>query len=148
MGTTSNAYVPFQISGRWVLVSAGLVREVLGRQSTLPLPGARPELPGAVAWRGQAIPVVDIAPILEMAASPYGQRPRTLIVSLERSVAALPVDDAREVRSISSDAMQAVHAEPIPYAIAETQTDSGLMSVLDIALLLSELADRQGAQLG
>ena len=52
--------LPIRIESEWLLIHANLIQEILGAQPWLSIPHTRRELPGVVAWRGRAIPLVDL----------------------------------------------------------------------------------------
>lgn len=134
------ALVPIRVEARWVLIEARLVREILGAQAWLPIPRARRELPGVIAWRGRAVPVVDLAVWFD--ARPLAlreARARTLILDHDAALVALPIDAAREVMTVSNDALAPLHATDAPYATAELEVEGTPMPFVDLAALLDEL---------
>jgi chemotaxis signal transduction protein len=132
--------MPIELDSSWLLVEANLVREVLGREPWLPIPRARAELPGVVAWRGRAVPLVDLGRVLGFHASAEaGARARTLIIGHERGVAAIPVDRAREVRPIDEDRFREAHGVTHPYADSELDEAGTVMALVDLSRLLSDL---------
>lgn len=140
-GEMNRALVPINLEKRWLLLEAALVREVLGREPWLPVPDARPELPGVLAWRGRAIPVIDLAALL--GTTPLARREaraRTLIVAHAQNVVALPVDLVREVTLFGEGTLHPVHAAPGPYATLEAQWGDGVLPVMDFAAFLTDLA--------
>lgn len=140
-----HALVPVQLGAEWLLVDASIVQEILGPETWLPIPRARPELPGVLAWRGRAIPVVDLGPALGLQVLQTGAaRHRTLIVGSGRSLAAVPVDSAREVHALAPQELRSVHAARRPYATAETELGGRLMPLIDLQTLLGDLAGDQG----
>lgn len=132
--------MPIELDSSWLLVEASLVREVLGREPWLPIPRARAELPGVVAWRGRAVPLVDLGRVLgTTGAEAPGARARTLIIDHERGVAAIPVDSAREVRPVDETRFREAHGVTHAYADAELDEGGHVMAVVDLARLLSDL---------
>lgn len=135
--------VPAKIESIWVLIDAHFVSEILGAEPWLPIPDARPELPGVVAWRGRAIPLIDLA-------SPLGLKPlasrqareRTLIVSVLQSAAALPVDAAREVHDFDAQELRPLHVRSLPYASAEIDAAGTVMAVVDLERLIRDLREQ------
>jgi chemotaxis signal transduction protein len=136
----SSRFMPIELDSNWLLVDADLVREVLGREPWLPIPRARAELPGVVAWRGRAVPLVDLGRVLgfEPSAEP-GARARTLIIDHERGVAAVPVDSAREVRRIEEIRFREPHGATHPYAEGELDEAGKVMELVNLSKLLSDL---------
>lgn len=137
----NRALVPINLEKRWLLLDAALVREILGREAWLPVPDARPELPGVLAWRGRAIPVIDLAALL--GTPPLAKREpraRTLIVAHDQNVVAVPVDLVREVTPFGEGALHPVHAAPAPYATLEAEWAGGVLPVMDFAAFLADLA--------
>jgi chemotaxis signal transduction protein len=131
--------LPVELASTWFLIEAHHVREVLGAEPWLPIPRARAELPGVVVWRGRAVPLVDMARVLGVPSPGAGGRARTLIVHDDRGVAALPVDAAREVRTIPSETLRPVHGALVPYATRELDEDGTLVALIDLSALLSDL---------
>jgi chemotaxis signal transduction protein len=137
--------MPILLETSWYLVETEAVREVLGAEPWLPIPRARAELPGVVVWRGRAVPLVDVARVLGVAPGASPRRARTLIVIHEHGIAALPIDAAREVKSVSEDRLLPTPDEVVPYATHELDEDGIVTPVIDLARLLSDLHRVAGA---
>ena len=131
--------MPILLESSWYLVETGQVREVLGAEPWLPIPRARAELPGVVVWRGRAVPLIDVARVLGVATNSAPQRARTLIVIHEHGIAALPVDAAREVKSVPEERLLPTPDEVIPYATHELDEDGAITPLIDLTRLLSDL---------
>lgn len=135
--------VPAKIESIWVLIDAHFVAEILGAEPWLPIPDARAELPGVVAWRGRAIPLIDLAgPLGLRPLSARQARERTLIVSVLQSAAALPVDAAREVHVFATEDLRPLHVRSLPYASAEIDTEGTVMAVIDLERLIKDLREQ------
>lgn len=143
------AFVPARIAQAWVLLDAENVREILGAESWLPIPGARAEMPGVIAWRGRAIPVVDLA-------APFGserlgqgeQRSRTLIAAVADSIVAVPVDAAREVHAFAAAELKPVSITQLPYASAEAELWGRVLAVVDLPRFVAEILGGATPELG
>ncbi|MBI5533776.1 MAG: chemotaxis protein CheW [Deltaproteobacteria bacterium] len=126
-----------------VAIEAGLVREIVGARTWVPVPGARVELPGVVAWGGRAVAMLDIARVVPglRPLAPGEQRPRALIVDVHDSVLAVPSDWVSEVRVVADDKLgpRAVHE----FALARAEVDFGdaVVPLLDPRLLLDRSGD-------
>jgi chemotaxis signal transduction protein len=131
--------MPILLEANWYLVETESVREVLGSEPWLAIPRARAELPGVVVWRGRAVPLIDVARVLGLAGGSRTERARTLIVSHEQGMAALPIDAAREVKSVSEAALVATQGDVIPYVTRELDENGAVMPVIDLVRLLSDL---------
>jgi chemotaxis signal transduction protein len=142
------ALVPAKIGQAWVLLDAEIIREILGSQVWLPIPGARAEMPGVIAWRGRAIPVVDLAAPFGSAAMTTGAtRARTLIASVAGSIVAVPVDAAREVHAIAEAALKPVTLSQLPYAAAETELFDRILAVIDLPRFVAEISSGAAPEL-
>jgi chemotaxis signal transduction protein len=134
------ALLPAKIGQAWVLFDAEIVREILGAEVWLPIPGARAEMPGVIAWRGRAIPVVDLAAPFGFERLNTGEiRARTLIASVADSIVAVPVDAAREVHSFTSAELKPVSVTTLPYAAAEAELFERVLAVLDLPRFVNEI---------
>ena len=137
--------LPIQLESNWFFIEAHHVCEVLGAEPWLPIPRARPGLPGVVVWRGRAVPLVDLGSLLGIATGTAQSRPRTLIVRHERGVAALPIDAAREVRRIPGEALKLVQGGLLPYGTRELDEQGKIVTMIDLETLLSDLDRASGA---
>jgi len=134
------ALVPAKIGQAWILLDAEIIREILGAEVWLPIPGARAEMPGVIAWRGRAIPVVDLA-------APFGferlgtmeSRPRTLIATVAESIVAVPVDAAREVHAFSTSDLRPCSITNLPYTVAEAELFQRVLAVVDLPQFVGEI---------
>lgn len=143
------AFVPARIGPSWVLLDADDIREILGAEPWLPIPGARAEMPGVIAWRGRAIPVVDLgAPFGAARLGAGEQRPRTLIAAVADSVVAVPVDAAREVHAFGAAELKPVAITQLPYASAEAELFERVLAVIDLPRFVAEILGGAAPELG
>jgi chemotaxis signal transduction protein len=132
--------LPVRIESEWLLIHANLIQEILGAQPWLSIPHTRRELPGVIAWRGRAIPLVDLGAVLGLPelASKLA-RPRTLIGQVESGLLAVPVDEAREVQIFAADQIRVAHAVPRPHSVSEAEIQGVVMPILELPSLLASL---------
>ncbi len=143
------ALVPARIGQAWVLLDAEIIREVLGAEAWLPIPGARAEMPGVIAWRGRAIPVVDLAAPFGFERLSAGEtRARTLIAAVAESVVAVPVDAAREVHAFSTIDLKPVSVSTLPYALAEAELFERILALVDLPRFVGEILGGAAPELG
>ena len=136
----SLSLLPVRIETEWLLLDAALIQEVLGAQSWLSIPHTRRELPGVLAWRGRAVPLVDLAAVFGLGClAPTAPRARTLIATTERGLLAIPVDEAREVQALSEQQIREAHAVERPFAPTEADLQGIVMSVVDLPSLIASL---------
>jgi chemotaxis signal transduction protein len=143
------ALVPAKIGQAWVLLDADIIREILGQELWLPVPGARAEMPGVIAWRGRAIPVVDLAAPFGFQRLSNGEtRARTLIANVAESIVAVPVDAAREVHSVNPADLRPVNVTQLPYTLAETELFERVLAVIDLHRFVGEILGGATPELG
>ena len=143
------ALVPARIGQAWVLLDAEIIREILGNEVWLPIPGARAEMPGVIAWRGRAIPVVDLAAPFGFARLGTGEaRARTLIASVAESIVAVPVDAAREVHGFNTTELKPVSVTTLPYAVAEAELFERILALIDLPRFVAEILGGATPELG
>lgn len=134
------ALVPAKIGSAWVLLDAEIIREILGAEEWLPIPGARAEMPGVIAWRGRAIPVVDLAAPFGFERLSTGEgRARTLIAAVADSIVAVPVDAAREVHAFGASELKPCSVTHLPYATAEAELFQRVLAVIDLHRFVHEI---------
>ena len=135
-----HSMLPFRVQGVWMLVEASLVQEILAARSWVPIPGARPLLPGVMAWRGKAIAVLDVGATGEgLARLALGEaRARTVVVRVGESTLALTADAVREVRDVPEQHVRQAHAARSALASREVAIDGAVMPIVDLAALLDQ----------
>jgi chemotaxis signal transduction protein len=57
--------LPLQLHGVWLAIEASHVQEIVSGRAWVALPGASAEVPGVLAWRGRAIGVLDLGPLVD-----------------------------------------------------------------------------------
>jgi len=143
------ALVPARIGQAWLLLDAEIIREILGAEVWLPIPGARAEMPGVIAWRGRAIPVVDLAAPFGFERLNTGEtRARTLIAAVAESIVAVPVDAAREVHAFSPGDLKPVAVTNLPYAVSEAELFERVLAVIDLPRFVAEILGGAAPDLG
>lgn len=143
------ALVPAKLGQAWVLFDAEIIREILGAEAWLPIPGARAEMPGVIAWRGRAIPVVDLAAPFGLDRLSAGEtRSRTLIAAVAESIVAVPVDAAREVHAFRAAELKPVSVSTLPYALAEAELFERILPLIDLPRFVSEILGGAAPELG
>jgi chemotaxis signal transduction protein len=141
--------LPVQVQSVSIAIDADRVEEILGERPWVLLPGARPEIPGVVSWRGRAVGLFDFAAITDGLA-PLDEntpRARTVIVQAGASALAIPVDAVREVREVSSDAFQAPRITSQKFSFAEVELDGVVMPVFDVAAFVQSIESADAAAL-
>lgn len=147
MGAKSTL-MPFRLNDTWVAIEASLVREVLTRQPTLAVPHHSPELPGLCAWRGRAIPVLDMACILGLGQGKPLEWERTLVVTVEDNTVAVPVTEARAVMRVDADQQGLAHVTQLPFSSLEVDSEGDVMAVLEMEKVVQHLLGRGGSERG
>ncbi len=140
----TSSFLPAKLDTMWLLIDAPAVLEVVGAVPWLRLPRAQRAVPGVVAWRAQAVPVVDLSAFIPGAAAGEA-RARTLIVRVGQSTIALPVDAVTEVVHVPPEAMRIPHAVQSEIAAGETDVQGHLMALIDLDALVRRLAGEEGS---
>ena len=133
--------VPAKLHDVWFVVPASAVQEILGEQRWVPIAGAPAEMPGVIAWRGRAVALVDLAALGGGAALPPGtSRRRTVLVNVEDTTLALPVEGVREVQEVPDEAVRPAQLTRFRHSKLEVDLDGVPMPLIDLLDLLRELA--------
>jgi purine-binding chemotaxis protein CheW len=127
----------------WVAFPVHEIEEITEWRQPSPLPGVDAHISGVLNFRGRALPLLDLAALLNTRASPRGAFQRIVIVNaasmrvgieterVSRIIDARP-DEWHAVEAVQGDRLRAV-------CVAELRLKEGVVGVLDTALLL-ELA--------
>ncbi|HXU74587.1 MAG TPA: chemotaxis protein CheW [Polyangia bacterium] len=143
----SISIVPAKLHDVWLVVPAGAVQEILGEQAWVPIAGAPAEMPGVIVWRGRAVAVLDMAPLMSGGAplAVGERRRRTIVVGVDGATFALPVDAVREVQELPDDAQRPAQLTRLRHATMELELDGVPMPVVDLADVVRVLAPATAA---
>ncbi|GIW12607.1 MAG: hypothetical protein KatS3mg062_0046 [Tepidiforma sp.] len=100
--------VIFRTGGTRQALPIDVVREILVPGDLTPAPGSPPEVLGLTQVRGQALPVIDLAKRLGLAAAPIGPERRLVVAAWEGQAVALLVDGVDEVTTVYPDDFEVV----------------------------------------
>lgn len=99
MASEAIALLPFELAGRVLAVDALSVVEILGERPWLAIPRAPATMPGALAWRGRALVLLELGPLLGQAPREgTSTRSRNLVIRLDDDFVILGVDRVLEAR--------------------------------------------------
>ncbi len=131
---------PAELDSLRFLVDAEHVREVIGQARWMRVPRATATMPGVTIWHGRAIPVCDLAACLgfSLEAAP-SSRMRGLVVEVDDEVMAIPVDRAREIVSVATEAVRPPQALKVPFGEGELELNGDVAVVLDLRSLVRSL---------
>jgi chemotaxis signal transduction protein len=141
--------LPLQVQSISIAIDAERVEEILGERAWVLLPGARPEIPGVVSWRGRAVGLLDLAAVTDglLPLDENAPRARTVIVHAGASALAIPVDAVREVREVASDALTPPRITSQRFSSEEVELDGVVMPVFDVAAFVQSVESADGAPL-
>ncbi len=137
----NQVFLPFRLQRAWLMLDATFVRQILGAERWLAVPCASEQLPGVLAWKGRALPVLDLSQILGLGKSRPGESSRTLILQRPNEAVAVPVDAVREVRHVPPAELRAPRNAIHAYASAEIELDGHLTTLLDLPALLDSISE-------
>jgi purine-binding chemotaxis protein CheW len=124
--------VEFRWDGYRYAVPITDVRETVQDVTVTVVPGARPPLIGAATVRSQAIPVIDVRHLLDLAAP---RRPALRLVVLEAGGRASLALAADELERLSTIAVSELHHPDDRPTVVAAETSSGT-TLLDATALL------------
>lgn len=97
IGSTLEALLPIEVGGRLLALDALTVVEILGVRPWIAIPRAPAAVPGAIAWRGRALALLELGPALGL--QPIVEpdtRQRNLVVRIHDDVVVLGADRVLE----------------------------------------------------
>jgi chemotaxis signal transduction protein len=132
--------VPIRLGKHWILVRAEIVSEFLSSTPWLSVPGSTQLLPGVMTWRGRAIPVLDLPRALNFGAiGPLNECSRVMVVEHAAGAVAVPVDGAREVKTLADSDIRSPHVSTTPYTAGEVDGPDAVIQLIEIDQILREV---------
>lgn len=143
-GSTSaiRSILQFRCRGSVLGVDAHAVEAIVERSELTPIPCAPAHVPGLIAVRGDAVPVLDLGTFfgLEGESADADRDPRVVVVRSSRYRVGLLCDAVRGIRSLLRTEIEPAHAcQPVSlrrHAFGETFLDGAVTPLLDLEALL------------
>ena len=132
--------IAFHLGGELHACDIQLVEEVVTKRRVHALPDMPPRLLGMLRLRGELVPVLDVAPLLDLALGT--EHPTILVVGLGESRLGVAVDAAHDVVALTpADYRPAPHTggDRDEYVVGVARVDGRLVSLIDLAELLREV---------
>jgi chemotaxis signal transduction protein len=133
--------IAFRIGGELHACDVQLVEEVVTKRRVHPLPDMPPRLLGVLRLRGELVPVVDVAPLLDLRLE--AEQPAILVTVMGDVRVGVAVDAAHEVVTLSP-----AEYRPAPLSGGErdqfvaglARIDGKLVNLLDLGEMLRDQA--------
>lgn len=133
--------IAFQIGGELHACDIQVVEEVVTKRRVHPLPDMPPRLLGMLRLRGELVPVLDVAPLLDLELK--SKTPAILVVAVGDARLGVAVDATQDVVSLSpADYRPAPHSggERDQYVAGVARINGALVNLIDLAEMLREQA--------
>lgn len=133
------ALLPLCVDGAWLAIEAARVVQIVGACRRARIPGAPALAPAVLAFRGRAVPAIDLGLVLGGAPAIAGDAPRsrTVIAEIAGSTLALPVDTAREVEPIDEEDLVPPPPAAARFAERAAVLDGRAVPVVDLVRVLA-----------
>jgi chemotaxis signal transduction protein len=134
---TGAQVIAFELGGELHACDVLLVDEVVTGQRVHPLPDLPPRILGMLRLRGELLPVIDVAPLLEQRLS--AARPVVLVVETAAGQVGVAVDEVHDVVTLAPGSYR-----PAPGGGADARlagvarVDGRLVTLVDLAEILRE----------
>jgi purine-binding chemotaxis protein CheW len=131
--------IAFHIGGELHACDIQLVEEVVTRRRVHALPDMPARLLGVLRLRGELVPVIDVAPLLDLRLQ--ADTPAILVVEVNDTRLGVAVDATHDVVSLSPDDYRpAPHGggERDQYMAGVARIDGALVNLIDLAEMLRE----------
>ncbi|HYH80849.1 MAG TPA: chemotaxis protein CheW [Longimicrobium sp.] len=133
--------IAFRIGGELHACDVQLVEEVVTKRRVHPLPDMPPRLLGVLKLRGELVPVVDVAPLLDLRLE--AEQPSILVAAFGEARVGVAVDAAHEVVTLTPDEYRDAPlsgGERDQFVVGVARIDGKLVNLLDLAEMLREQA--------
>lgn len=131
--------IAFRLGGELHACDIQLVEEVVTKRRVHPLPDMPPRLLGMLRLRGELVPVLDLAPLLELTLD--AEVPAILVVAMGDARLGIAVDATHDVVSLSpADYRPAPHGggERDRFVAGVARVGGALLNLVDLAEMLKE----------
>src|SRR5712691_11661313 len=132
-------FLAFEVGGRRLGLSAGVLREVLRAVAIAALPKAPPIVEGVINLRGTLVPVLDIRQRFGLPPTPLAPEQHLLIAQADGRLVALRVDRALALVGVDESAIEAAAgvAPGVEHVAGIAKLADGLLVIHDLERFLS-----------
>jgi purine-binding chemotaxis protein CheW len=133
--------IAFRLGGELHACDVQLVEEVVTKRKVHRLPDMPPRLLGVLRLRGELVPVVDVAPLLELRLE--AEQPAILVMAVGDVRVGVAVDAAHEVVTLSPAEYRPAPltgGERDQFVVGVARVEGKLVSLLDLGEMLREQA--------
>lgn len=125
----------------WFALDASSVVEILGQQRWAPLPGASPQVPGVMPWRGRAIATLDLGALTGALPPlrPGDVHGRTVVLKAGACTLALGADVVREICEVPPERVRPPHVAPERFSRGEVELHGTIMPILDLGAIVQSV---------
>ncbi|MFV8754020.1 chemotaxis protein CheW [Nannocystaceae bacterium ST9] len=124
--------LPIDVGERRLAIDARCVVEVLGARPWIAIPNAPTAIPGATAWRGRALALLELGVALgQPTITAPESRARNLVVRISDDLVVLGADRVLEARTSGPLAFSHAIEFELP-RLGDTLVDERLVPVLDL----------------
>jgi purine-binding chemotaxis protein CheW len=140
VATQGAQVIAFRLGGEMHACDVMLVQEVVTRRKVHSLPDMPPRLLGVLRLRGELVPVLDLAPGLDLALQDATLR-TVLIVESDRGWVGVATDGVHEVIQVPAGAYRdapVTGRERDHYVLGVARVDGMLLTLIDLAEMLRD----------
>jgi purine-binding chemotaxis protein CheW len=130
--------IAFRIGGELHGCDILLVHEVVARLPVHPLPDMPPHLLGVVRLRGELVPVLDVAPALDLRLE-GGRPPAVLVTGEEGARVGIAADSVSDVMTVPPGAFRTAPRGG-GYLVGVARVGEQLVNLIDLAEILRDQA--------
>jgi purine-binding chemotaxis protein CheW len=140
LGSEGAQVIAFQLGEEMHACDVMLVQEVVTRRRVHPLPDMPPRVLGVLRLRGELVPVLDVAPALDLALTGDALR-SVLIVETDSGWVGVATDGVHEVMQLGAGA---VRGAPVAgrdrdgYVLGVARVGGMLLTLIDLAEMLRD----------
>lgn len=128
--------IAFALGGEWHACDVMLVEEVIAKQPLFPLPDMPPALLGVLRLRGELVPVLDVAPLLELRLQ--AERPAVLVVDTGTSRVGVAADEVLDVVTLQPGSFRPTPGAADGRLVGVARVEDRLVTLVDLAEILRE----------
>jgi len=129
----------FSLAGQSYAIDITNIRQIIRPSKIRPLIQSPRFVEGVINLRGAVIPIIDLRKRFEISINP-DKEPRIIIVTVEKQVVGMVVDEVSEVITISQDQVQPpprLSGIPTQFLYGACQWNNEILIILDLSELLT-----------
>lgn len=146
-GTNELEIIEFEVNHNKFGINVIKVKEIIQPIPVTPIPHAHPNVEGIIQLRGEVLPVVDMAKVLQMPAGDHGNNEKYIVAEFNKQKVVFHVHNVTQIHRISWNIIEKpsdIYSGDTSQIIGVIKRDNDMVLLLDFEKIIVDINPESG----